>query len=273
MASYNYHARNNGERLIGFFNWIGLWTLYMKEVRRFSKVWTQTVIAPIVTTLLFMAIFSLAFGGSGRGPAGIPFVNFLAPGLLMMAIMQNAFANPSSSILISKVQGNIVDVLMPPLSAGELTIAYIVGGITRGVMVGTVVVLAFGLWPGIEINIQHWWAFAFFMISGATLMSLLGALTGIWADKFDHGAAVTNFVVVPLTLLSGTFYSIERLPAVFQEISLMNPFFYLIDGLRYSMIDRADGNIVTGVWATLIINILLWIWVYRLFKSGYKLKS
>lgn len=272
MAGYKYHARDKGERLIGFFNWIGLWTMYMKEVRRFAKIWTQTVIAPIVTTLLFMAIFSLAFGGTGRAPAGVPFVDFLAPGLLMMTVLQNAFANPSSSILISKVQGNIVDVLMPPLSAGELTIAYIVGGITRGVMVGIVVFIGLAIWPGVNVTIQHWWAFLYFMISGATLMALVGALTGIWAEKFDHLAAINNFVIVPLTLLSGTFYSIGRLPEVFQKISLMNPFFYLIDGFRYSMIDRADGNIATGAWSTLVINAVLWIWVYRLFKSGYKLK-
>jgi len=140
---------------IGVFNWIGLWTLYLKEVKRFLKVWLQTVVAPMITTLLFMAIFSLALGGSGRAVVGIPFATFLAPGLVMMTVLQNAFQNPSSSILISKVQGNIVDVLMPPLSSGELAFGYVMGGITRGVIVGTAILLAFLLWPGIEVRIFH----------------------------------------------------------------------------------------------------------------------
>lgn len=272
MNAGNEQSKGLTSRHFKQFNWVGLWTLYLKEVRRFMKVWTQTVIAPMFTTLLFMAVFSLALGGSSRAPEGVSFVSFLAPGLLMMAVMQNAFANTLSSILIAKVQGNIVDVLMPPLSPGELTFAYVMGGISRGVVCGMSVFLAFFLWPGIEVTIAHWWAFLYFLVSGAAMLSLAGTLAGIWAEKFDHGAAITNFVIVPLTLLSGTFYSIDRLPETVQQISFFNPFFYLIDGFRYSLIDRLDGDLMFGVWFTLGLNLTLWVLVYKIFKSGYKLK-
>ena len=284
---YRYHWRNRNlafmlsgqkplhtisARKIGLFNWIGLWTLYLKEVKRFMKVWLQTVVAPTFTTLLFMAIFSLALGGMGREVAGVPFGTFLAPGLVMMTILQNAYQNPSSSILISKVQGNIVDVLMPPLSAGELAFGYVMGGITRGVIVGLAILVTFFFWPGIEVEIQHWGLFFYFLLSGATLLSLAGVVAGVWAEKFDHAAGLNNFIIIPLSLLSGTFYSIERLPELAQKISLVNPFFYLIDGFRYSMIGRADSDITVGIWMTLGLNIVLWLLVYKIFKSGYKLK-
>ena len=262
-----------GVRRIGFLNLYGLWTLYVKEVRRFKKVWLQTVLAPAVTTLLFMAIFALALGGSGRVTAGINFERFLAPGLIMMAIIQNAFQNTTSSILISKVQGNIVDVLMPPLSAGELLIGYVFGGVTRGLLVGVAVWLAFFMAPGVEATIAHGWAVLYFSLAAAVMLSLLGVLTGIWAEKFDHSSAVTNFIVVPLSLLSGTFYSIELLPEAWQQVSHFNPFFHLIDGFRYGFIGRMDGDLGNGVAVTLGINIVLWIVCHHLFKRGYRLKA
>lgn len=272
MANIDYMARKPGERLIGPVNRVGLWTLYLKEVRRFWKVWLQTVAAPMVTTLLFMAIFSLALGGSGRAPAGISFPVFIAPGLLMMTVLQNAYQNPASSILISKVQGNIVDVLMTPLSPGELAFGYIMGGVTRGLAVGLAVLAAFILWPGVEIAVVHWWAFFYYLLAGALFMSLFGTIAGVWAEKFDHAAGINNFFVVPLTLLSGTFYSIQRLPEWAIEITMFNPFFYLIDGFRYSLIGRADGDIATGVMFTLGLNAVLWAGVQIMFKTGYKLK-
>ncbi|RMF09449.1 MAG: multidrug ABC transporter permease [Alphaproteobacteria bacterium] len=257
-------------RRIGRVNWGGLYTLYLKEVWRFFKVITQTVVAPAVTTLLFMAIFTLALGGQGRGVAGIPFEMFLAPGLIVMAILQNAFANTSSSIMIAKVQGNIVDVLMPPLSAGELTFAYTMGGVTRGLLVGVVVGVAMLLFT--PIHVEHWWAVLYFSLNAALMLSLLGILTGIWAEKFDHTAAVTNFVVTPLSFLSGTFYSIDRLPGVWRDVSQFNPFFYMIDGVRYGFIGRADGSIATGVAVLAALNVALWVLCHALFKSGYKLR-
>ena len=262
-----------GERRIGAVNWLGLWTLYSKEVRRFIKVWTQTVAAPAVTTVLFMVIFALALGGGGRVVSSVPFQQFLAPGLMIMAILQNAFANTSSSVLIGKVQGTIIDVLMPPLSAGELTVGYVLGGLTRGILVGFAVALAFLAMPTVVLEIHHPWAVAYFSTSAAVMLSLLGVLTGVWADKFDHAAAVTNFIVVPLSLLSGTFYSTARLPEAWQTASQLNPFFYMIDGFRYGMIGEADSNLTAGVAVTLALNIGLWLLTYRVFRTGYRLKA
>ncbi len=262
-----------GTRTIGRVNWIGLQTLYLKETRRFMKVWTQTLVAPAVTTILFMVIFSLALGGNGRVIADMPYAQFLAPGLIVMSILQNSFANTSSSILIAKVQGNIVDTLMPPLSALELTLGFVMGGVTRGVLVGFSVGTAFALMPGTNMGIQHVWAVAYFALAASVMLSLLGVLTGVWAEKFDHSAAVTNFVIAPLSLLSGTFYSIERLSDGWQVFSGMNPFFYLIDGFRYGFIDRADSDLAVGVAYTALINIVLVVTVYQVFKKGYRLKA
>ena len=262
-----------GTRSIGAVNWIGLWTLYARESRRFMKVWAQTLAAPAVTTILFMVIFSLALGGRGRMVADMPYAQFLAPGLIVMAILQNAFANTSSSILISKVQGNIVDTLMPPLSALELTIGFVAGGVTRGIVVGLSVGTAFALMPGTPVQIHHIWPILYFALAASMMLSLLGVLTGVWAEKFDHSAAVTNFVIAPLSLLSGTFYSVERLSDGWQVFSSLNPFFYMIDGFRYGFIDRSDSDISTGVLYTLIVNLVLTLWVYRVFKKGYRLKA
>jgi len=261
-----------GSRTIGTVNWVGLWTLYVKETRRFLKVWTQTLIAPAVTTILFMVIFSLALGSRGRMVADMPYGQFLAPGLIVMALLQNAFANTSSSILISKVQGNIVDTLMPPLSALELTIGFVAGGVTRGLLVGGSVGLAFLAMPGVPMEVHHLWAVVYFAFAASVMLSLIGVLTGVWAEKFDHSAAITNFVIAPLSLLSGTFYSIERLSAGWQAFSQLNPFFYLIDGVRYGFIGRADSDLTVGLIYTAAINLLLLLWVYRVFKTGYRLK-
>lgn len=262
-----------GARSIGTVNWLGLWTLYVRESRRFMKVWSQTLAAPAVTTILFMVIFSLALGGDGRMIAGMPYNQFLAPGLMVMAMLQNAFANTSSSILIAKVQGNIVDTLMPPLSSIELTVGYLAGGVTRGLLVGAFVGGAFVLMPGVTMEVQHLWAVVYFAVSASAMLALVGVLTGVWAEKFDHSAAITNFVIAPLSLLSGTFYSVERLSDGWQVFSSINPFFYMIDGFRYGFIDRADSDLTTGILYTLIINIVLTIAVYRVFKNGYRLKA
>ncbi|MCK5041397.1 MAG: ABC transporter permease [Sphingomonadales bacterium] len=267
-----YKMTEPGDKRVGMVNWIGMWTMYAKEVRRFMKVWTQTVAAPTITTCLFMAIFVWALSGTGRETMGVSLGSFLAPGLMMMAVIQNAFQNPASSIVIGKVQGAIVDVLMPPLSAFEILIGYVMGGVTRGLSVGFTLWLVFFLWPDVSITVHHWWAVFYHLISASVMLALIGTLTGIWAEKFDHSSAVTNFVIVPLSLLSGTFYSITRLPEVLQTISAYNPFFYLIDGLRYGFIDHNDSNLLVGVVMTLSINIVLYFWVHHLLKTGYKLK-
>jgi len=272
LDTVGHHMTEPGVRRIGWLNGTGLYTLYIKEVRRYIKVWTQTVMAPVVTTVLFMAIFTWALG-SGRAPAGVSLGAFLAPGLLAMAIIQNAYQNPVSSILIAKVSGSIADVLMPPLSALELTIGFAAGGITRGLNVGLVLWLAFYFWPGVDVSPDHLWAVIYYTVSAAMLLSLIGILTGVWAEKFDHGAAINNFIIVPFSLLSGTFYTIDRLPGALQTVSQFNPFFYLIDGLRYGFIGRSDGDIFVGTIAILVLNLVLLVIVHRVLKSGYRLKA
>jgi len=252
-------------------NWTGLWTLYLREVRRFMKVYTQTLMAPVITTLLFLAVFALALGGATRVVGGVPFMEFLVPGLIMMAISQNAFANTSSSIVVAKVQGNIVDTLMPPFTAQELTIGIALGGATRGVVVGIAVGLAMALFAGVHIHNPAYILYHAFM--GALMLSLLGVAGGIWAEKFDHIAAVTNFIVTPASFLSGTFYSIERLPQEAQIAAHLNPFFYMIDGFRYGFIGHADGSLMAGVLVMAAINLTLWSLCAWMFRSGYKLKS
>ncbi len=256
-------------RAIGAVNWVGLWTLYQKEVRRFLKITTQTVAAPVVTTLLFLAIFTLALGGRGA-VAGVGFSEFLAPGLIMMAMAQNAFANTASSIVISKVQGNIVDLLMPPLSPGEITCAIARGGLTRGLMVGLAVGLAMTLF--VPMGLHDPWLVAFYAAAASLMLALLGIVGGIWADKFEHMAAITNFVVTPLTFLSGTFYSIQRLPETVQLIAHANPFFYMIDGFRFGFIGQSDAPIAVGIVVLIVVNVALWAICYVMFASGYKLK-
>jgi ABC-2 type transport system permease protein len=246
-------------------------TLYAREVRRFLKVYTQTLLAPIVTTLLFMAIFALALGSAVRQVAGVPFLEFLAPGLIMMAIAQNAFANTSSSIMVSKVQGNIVDILMPPLTAHELTLCMVMGGATRGVLVGLLVALAMS--AVVPFQLHHIGFMAFHAVMASIMLSSLGLIAGIWADKFDQMAGVTNFVITPLAFLSGTFYSIQRLPEAVQVAAHLNPFFYMIDGFRYGFIGHADGSLTAGIVVLLGFNLALWAVCYRMFKTGYKLKS
>ncbi|MEC7185762.1 MAG: ABC transporter permease [Pseudomonadota bacterium] len=260
-----------GARRFGFVNWVGLWTLYLREIRRFWKVVFQTVGAPVVTTLLFLAIFSLALGGLRPDINGTPFTKYLAPGLVIMAMLQNAFANTSSSLLIGKVQGNVVDILMPPLSAGELTTAIALGGLTRGLVVGIFTFI--GMTFFVNFSLSHIWAVLYFAVSGSLLMSFLGMLVGIWAEKFDHMQAITNFIVTPLTFLSGTFYSVEQLPEPAQVFSSFNPFFYMIDGFRYGFIGQPEGNLLVGVLLLAALNIILWMSCYIMFARGYRIKA
>ncbi len=252
-------------------NWIGMWTLYRKEVQRFLKVGTQTVLAPIVTTLLFLAVFALALKSADARVDGIPFVSFIAPGLIMMAIAQNAFANTSSSVMISKVQGNIVDVLMPPLSPLELLIAFAAGGVTRGVIVGLATGLA--MWVFVPLSIASVVVVAYYAFAASLMLALLGLIGGLWSEKFDHLAALTNFVITPLAFLSGTFYSVEHLPGIFYTISHINPFFFMIDGFRAGFIGRSDAPLAVGAAVLAAIDLVLAVGCYLLLKSGWRLKA
>jgi ABC-2 type transport system permease protein len=262
-----------GNPVLKGVNWGGLKTLYIKEVRRFFKVQMQTVWAPAITTLLYLAIFTVALGRAGRMVMGVPFANFIAPGLIVMAMMQNAFANASFSLLVGKIQGNIVDYLMPPLSTGELIAGLVGAAVTRAFLVGFAVWLAMALWPGVSVGIMHPLLVFWFGLMGSLLLSFLGLLTSLWADKFDHAAAVTNFVVTPLSLLSGTFYSVRQLAPTFQAISHANPFFYVISGFRAGFLGISDSPIWVGAIGLLVLNLVLWALCYALLKSGWKIKA
>lgn len=258
-------------QMIKGVNWIGLQTLIKREVGRFLNVYTQTIIAPVVTTLLFYAIFALAFGGIQREIGSVSFMAFLAPGLILMTMVQNAFTNTSSSIVISKVQGNIVDVLMPPLSALELYLGFVAGSVIRGLCVGFVTIVVVNFFIPLSIHsLPVILAFAFL---GTLMMGSLGLAAGIWSEKFDHIAAVTNFVVTPLTFLSGTFYSISQLPEFWHGIAIYNPFFYMIDGFRYGFIGQADGSVVVGFVVLIGINLFLAGLTLSMLRNGYKIKS
>jgi ABC-2 type transport system permease protein len=252
-------------------NWIGLWTLYWRETRRFAKIYNQTIGAPVVTTLLFLAVFALALGRAVEAVHGVPFLEFLAPGLIMMAVAQNAFANTSSSLIIAKVQGNIVDTLMPPLNAHELTFGFTMGGVTRGIAVGIAVALA--MWPFVPIHVHSALLIAYHAVAASLMLALLGVVAGIWAEKFDQMAAVTNFLVTPLSFLSGTFYSVDRLPTWLQHVAHANPFFYMIDGFRYGFTGQADMPVGLGVAVLAVVDAALWLVCTRMFASGYKLKA
>ncbi|OYX65288.1 MAG: multidrug ABC transporter permease [Sphingomonadales bacterium 32-64-17] len=267
-----------GEPQITGFNRIGLWSLYIKEIRRFLKVQTQTVWAPAITTLLFLIIFTVALGRGGREVLGVSFGTFVAPGLIMMGMMQNAFANASFSLLSGKLQGTIIDLLMPPLSWGELMIGIVAAAMTRAVMVGGTVAFAMWLYPGVEVGAAHVWAIVWFGLNGAALLSIVGLLASLWAEKFDHNAAVTNFVVAPLSLLSGTFYVIDNLSPAFEAISRVNPFFYLISGFRYGFLGESDiGNtdhaVMGAALGVFALNLVLGFLAYRVLASGWKIKS
>ena len=260
-----------GVRQFGRVNWLGMWTLYMKEVQRFMKVWMQTLMAPIITTLLFLAIFSLALAGLRPDINGVPFINFLAPGLIMMAIVQNAFANSSSSLLVAKVQGNVVDILMPPLSPAELNIGITMGGLTRGMFVGAGTFVGMSVF--VSMSIYSLAAAVFYAAIASALMSLIGLLGGIWAEKFDHLATVTNFVITPLAFLSGTFYSVQQLPDFAFWVTQYNPFFYMIDGFRFALTGHAEGSLIFGAGLLTGLTLILAIIAHVVLVRGYRLKS
>ena len=262
-----------GEPVLKGVNWGGLKTLYIKEVRRFFKVQMQTVWAPAITQLLYLIIFTVALGRSGRTILGVHFADFLAPGLIVMAMMQNAFANASFSLLVGKIQGNIVDYLMPPLSTGELLSGLVGAAVTRAFLVGFALWIVMLVWPGVSVAVRRPELVVYFGLMGSLLLSFLGFLTSLWADKFDHAAAVTNFVVMPLSLLSGTFYSIHQLAPAFQLVSHLNPFFYVISGFRAGFLGVSDSPLMIGGVALLAINLLMWAICYRLLKSGWKIKN
>tara|TARA_B100001123_G_C15212569_1_gene987886 strand:- start:13 stop:825 length:813 start_codon:yes stop_codon:yes gene_type:complete len=258
------------EKKFGFVNWIGFWTLYKKEVLRFLIVIIQTVISPLVTSLLFLLVLSLAIGSERGNVLGFPFINFLAPGLIAMQVIQQAFSHSSSSIMIGKIQGNIVDILYSPLTPGEITLATNLAACTRSVIIAIVSIVVFSFF--VDLKLYSIFYIIFFTFFGSFILSSIGIIVGLWSEKFDHMASATNFVIIPLSFLSGTFYSIERLPEVLKNISLFNPFFYIIDGFRYGFLGASDGSIKFGIFYIIILSFITWFIAYFLFKKGYKIK-
>ncbi|MCA1653387.1 MAG: ABC transporter permease [Sphingomonadales bacterium] len=254
-------------------NWGGLKTLYIKEVRRFLKVHMQTVWAPAVNALLLLTIFTVAQGRGNLRVLGVPFGDFIAPGLIISAMLQNSFANSSFALMVGKMQGTIVDYLMPPLSTGELIAGIVGAAVTRAFLVGAAVWLVLLLWPSGSVAITHPLAVFWFGLMGATFLGLLGLLTSIWADKFDQAAVITNFVVLPLSLLSGTVYSVNQLSPVFRAISHANPFFYVISGFRFGFLGVSDSPVLIGAVGLLVVNMALWGAAYVLLRSGWKIKN
>ena len=265
--------RAPGDPILEGVNWGGLNTLYIKEVRRFFKVHMQTIWAPAITTLLYLVIFTVALGREGRMVMGVHFADFIAPGLIVMAMIQNAFANASFSLLVGKVQGNIVDYLMPPLSVGEMITGLVGASVTRAVVVGAAVWGAMLLWPGVSVEVRNPGIVLFFGVMGSLMLSFAGLLTSLWAEKFDHAAAIGNFIVTPLSLLSGTFYSIDSIGPVFRAVSHANPFFYVISGFRYGFLEKADSPVLFGAILLLAINIMLWGICYAMLRKGWKIKQ
>ena len=260
-----------GSRRFGLINWVGAWTLYKKEVLRFLIVWIQTIFSPLISSLLFLLVLSLAIGADRGDVLGVPFITFLAPGLISMQVIQQSFSHSSSSFMIGKIQGNIVDLLYAPLSASEVTISVSFAAVTRSVMIAIVSIIVFKLI--VDIEISNYLLLVVFTLLSAFILGNIGIIAGLWAEKFDHMATVTNFVIVPLSFLSGTFYSIERLPEILQMISKANPFFYMIDGFRYSFIGKADGSIFVGLIYLSVLSFVSWFVTYLLYKKGYKIKS
>jgi ABC-2 type transport system permease protein len=254
-----------------YINWIGFKSLWLKECNRFLVVWQQTLLSPLVSSLLFLSVLSLALGNNRGDVLGYSFISFLAPGLIAMSILTQSFSHSVSSLMIGKIQGNIVDMLYAPLSALEVSMAIILAALTRSFLIAIISIGVFSLIVEMPVN-NILFIFIFGFLS-AFILGSLGFITGLWAEKFDHTATVTNFIITPLSFLSGVFYSIDKLPELFQKISHINPFFYMIDGFRYGFLGKSDGSITIGLIYLIILSIVMWYVAFFLYKKGYKIKS
>jgi ABC-2 type transport system permease protein len=252
-------------------NWTGAFTLYMKEVKRFWKVGMQTLAAPVLSSLLYLVIFAVAMKGTRPSVHGVPFAVFIGPGLTMMAVLNSAFANSSSSLMQAKMMGLAQDFLTAPLSPLEQVCAFAFGAATRGLLVG--LVTAASVFIFVPYTVAHWWAVIYFGLGASLMMALVGVVTGLWAEKFDHMAAVTTFLIMPLSMLSGTFYLVDRLPEPFRTLSHYNPFFYTIAGFRYGFIGEMDGSLGVGMATVGGITLAMGAICWWLFRTGYRLKS
>ena len=260
-----------GIRRFGYINWVGAYSLYKKEVLRFLVVSGQTLIGPILTSILFLVVISLAIGDDRPDVLGVPYIEFLANGLIMMQVIQQSFSHSSSSLMMGKIMGTITDVIFSPLSSAEVIVSIVFASITRGMCIALISTLIFIIF--LDLSIQNYFLWFLYLFLAGLFLGSAGVIAGLYADKFDQMATVTNFLIVPLSFLSGTFYSIEKLPDILKSLSYYNPFFHMIDGFRYSFIGQLDGSLKFGITFLLIISIVTWYFAYLLFKKGYKIKS
>jgi len=260
-----------GIRRFGLINWVGAFSLYKKEVLRFIIVSGQTLLGPILTSILFLIVISLAIGDERSDVLGVPYIEFLANGLIMMQVIQQSFSHSSSSLMMSKMMGTIVDLVNSPLSAAEVTISLVLASITRGLCIAFISTFIFVLF--LDLSIQNYFLWFLYLFLAGFFLGSAGIIAGLYADKFDQMATVTNFVIVPLSFLSGTFYSIEKLPDILKNLSYYNPFFHMIDGFRYSFIGQSDGSIKFGIIFLLIVSLTTWYISFLLYRKGYKIKS
>jgi ABC-2 type transport system permease protein len=250
---------------------IGCYTLFKKEMARFGKVWFQTVLSPIVTAMLYLMVFSQVLEGRVEVFDGISYTEFLIPGLLMMTVIQNAFANSSSSLIQSKTLGNLLFILVAPISTFQIFLAYTAAAVARGLIVGLGVLLIALLY--VKVPVYNFGIILLFAISSSAVLGALGIIAGIWADKFDQMAAFQNFIIVPLSFLSGVFYSIHSLTGIWQTLSHFNPFLYMIDGFRYGFFGTSDVPVETSFTVVLVALFVLSAISYRIIDTGYKLRQ
>ncbi|GAV19902.1 ABC-2 type transport system permease protein [Mariprofundus micogutta] len=249
----------------------GTWTLFLREIRRFLKVKMQTIITPALTAILYLMIFRYAMGERQVPGLEIDYFTFLVPGLAMMAMMQNAFANTSSSMIMGKVMGMHIYLLMAPLSAIEVVFAFLAAAVVRAVVVATVFLTV--LIPFVDLSLLHPGVILLYGISGSIIMGGLGLISGMWAKDFDNVAMITNFVIMPLTFLSGVFYSVKQLPEIWQQVNTFNPFFYLTDGFRFGFLGLGDTDpfaSISIVLGSVIITILA---CWSLWYNGWRMKE
>jgi ABC-2 type transport system permease protein len=250
---------------------IGCYTLFKKEMARFGKVWFQTVLSPIVTAMLYLMVFSQVLEGRVEVFDGISYTEFLIPGLLMMTVIQNAFANSSSSLIQSKTLGNLLFILVAPISTLQIFLAYTAAAVARGLIVGLGVLLIALLY--VDVPVYNFGIILLFAISSSAVLGALGIIAGIWADKFDQMAAFQNFIIVPLSFLSGVFYSIHSLSGIWQTLSHFNPFLYMIDGFRYGFFGTSDVPVGTSFAVVIVSLTVLSAICYRIIDTGYKLRQ
>ena len=250
-------------------NYYGSYSLLKKEVLRFLKVYHQTLLSPVVNIILFLMVFSLSVGEHVEKIGSVSFAVFVSAGLIMMSALQNSFANSSSSFVMGKVMGHIVDYLIPPLGALELLFAFGIGAIARGICVAFVAYLVILFF--VPLTIFNFYYLLLFLILGCAFLGMMGILCGILSETFDQMSAMTSYVITPLTFLSGTFYSTNSLPQFWQNFAHINPIFYMIDGFRYGLTGYNDSNLNIGIWYLIILNLILASALFTMLKRGYKI--